>query len=159
MGQPVARFIVVVAVSMLLSCATIVRDEEGAKQCSDTPHNAVVRWFRGVAEFSVGMLRGLIPDGATIFGVFGEGERGQEVVRQIMAHPVSGANEGCACTPLSTTDDSSDPRIKIVTVKRVLYVEDDRHEYKRAFRVTFDPRGNCITNIESVQPKWERIPS
>ena len=74
-----------------------------------------------------------------------------------MDNPVSGVREGCDCTPLSTVDDPSDSRIKIVTAKRRLYVDDDRHDYRRAFRVTFDLPGNCITSIESVDPTWNRI--
>ena len=77
MGPFAARFLMTVMTSILLSsCATTARDDGSIKQCSDTPHNAAVRWFRGVAEFDIYALRELIPDGATIFGVFGEGERG-----------------------------------------------------------------------------------
>ena len=157
MKQLVVRFLTATAVAVLVaSCATNARHDDSIKQCSDTPQNAVVQWFRGVAETDIGVLRGLIPDGASIYEVFDK-ERGQEIVRQIMANPVSGESDGCACTPLSITDDASDSRIKIVTVKRVLYVNDDRLSYKRAFRVHFDPHGNCIVSIESIDPKWERI--
>ncbi|OGG76268.1 hypothetical protein A2950_01485 [Candidatus Kaiserbacteria bacterium RIFCSPLOWO2_01_FULL_55_19] len=153
------RFLMTVAASILLSsCATTVRDDGSIKQCSDTPRNAVVQWFRGVAETSIGILRALIPDGASIFGVFdNKGERGQEIVRQILANPVSGENDGCACTLFSVIDDTSDPHTKIVTVKRMFYIDDDRYNYTRAFRVRFNSHGNCIVSIESVDPTWNRI--
>ena len=140
----------------LTSCATIPRDDR-IKQCSDTPHSAVVGWFHGIAERSMDILRALIPDGASVFGVFDE-KRGQEIVRQILANPISGESGGCACTLLSIIDDASDPRVKIVTVKRVLIDDDDdQRSYKRAFRVRFDYHGNCILSIISIDSKWERI--
>src|SRR3989344_4064858 len=153
------KFLTAVATSILLSsCATTARDDGSIKQCSDTPHNAVVQWFRGIAETSIGILLALIPDGASIFGVFdNKVDRGQEIVRQILANPVSGENEGCACTPLSIIDDTSDPRVKIVTVKRIFYIDDNRYDYKRAFRFRFNSHGNCIVSIESIDPTWNRI--
>ncbi|MDP1690125.1 MAG: hypothetical protein Q8L52_02920 [bacterium] len=160
MKRLVLRFPVTIAALMLVaSCATTVRHEGEIKQCSDTPRNAVARWFRGVAEMSITVLHALIPDGASIFDVFDNGgKRGQEIVRQILANPVSGARGGCACTLLSPpTDDPSDPHVKIVTVKRVVEVGDDDYIFKRAFRVRFDSRGNCILGIDSIDPKWERI--
>jgi len=69
------------------------------KQCSATTRNAISEWFRGIAEMSINALRALIPDGASVFEVFSnEGKHGQEIVRQILAHPVSGERGLCVYT-------------------------------------------------------------
>ena len=158
------RFIVRLFISLatpilLASCASSVRHDGSIKQCSDTPQNSIAQWFIGVAARDTGILRALVPDGASLFETFSnnKGERGQAIVYQIFAHPVTGKDDGCECTLLSITDDTPDSRIKIVAVKSVLYVDDEQRSYKRVFRVHFDPHGNCITSIESIHPKWERM--
>ncbi len=157
MRQLIVRLLITLAVPIFVaSCATNARHDGSIKQCSDTPQKAIAQWFVGVAERDADILRALIPDGASIYEVFSTNGQAEEIIREIVADPISGKHEGCACTPVSTIDDPSDSRIKIVTVKRTVYVDDVRHGYKRAFRVTFDP-GNCILDIKRIYPKWERM--
>ncbi len=154
-----------VAVAVLTaSCAsdsTFRADSEVVKQrikqCSDTPQNAISMFLQGIKEFSLALLRAAIPEKSSLYGVFGNNDerRGQEIVRQISAHPeVIEEGGSCSCSLLSMRD-TGDQNEKIVEVKRAVVIGDDLHNYKRAFRVRFEPNGNCILQIDPIGPKWE----
>lgn len=154
-----------VALSMgAASCTTNHRiGTEGApevKQCSDTPKNAINIFLQGIKEFSLSLLRAVTPEGSSLYGIFGNNdeERGQEVIRQMAAHPINPKEGGsCVCSVLSMTD-SDEPQTKVVVVKRVVMTADgDLEDYKRSFRVHFEGHGNCILHIDPVESKWERI--
>lgn len=150
------KLVVAVLTLLTASCVTIPLDDRPPKQCSDTPHNAVARWFHGIAERNPGILQELILDGASIFAVFDDkGGDGQEIVRQIVADPISGVSGGCACTLLSIVD-TDDPHEKIVTVKRLVDDEKDdkQHTFKRAFHVRFERFGNCLSKVKLIDDKW-----
>ena len=126
------------------------------KQCSDTPRNAISVFLQGIREFSLALLEAMTPDGSSLYGVFGNNDvrRGREVVRQISANPeVVEEGGSCACSLLSMSD-TRDQNMKIVSVKRSVMVGDDLRNYKRAFRVRFEPSGNCILQIDPLDQKW-----
>lgn len=134
-------------------------ETSGEYRCSDSPKNSVTTFLRGFKEFSISLLRSVVPENVSLWAVFGNNDetRGQEVVKQITAHPeVAGANRSCACSLYSITD-TADPQEKIVVIKRVSLVDDDVRDYKRAFLVHFVPGSNCITAVNSIDPKWERM--
>ncbi len=145
---------------LLMSCAGVPPETGSVKQCSDTPHDAISTFLRGIRELSLSLLRAVTPKGTSLYKVFGGGydeHRGKEVIRQMSANPeVSGESGGCACSLLSMTD-TADPAEKIVTIKRLVTAGDDMHDYRRAFRVRFDMHGNCILAIDPVDSKWKRI--
>ncbi|MDO8492505.1 MAG: hypothetical protein Q7S34_02605 [bacterium] len=165
MKQLMMGFIMAVSV-LMTSCASDpnsrteeVPGETVVKQCSSTPQGAISTFLQGIKELSFALLRAVIPEESSLYGVFGNNDerRGREVIRQISAHPeISGEGGSCACEPLSVTD-TVDRNEKIVVVKRVVVVNDDLVEYKRAFRVRFGTPGNCILTINPIDQKWERI--
>lgn len=147
--------LVLVAI-LAASCASIPR--EAVKQCSDTPQNAISVFLQGIKEFSLTLLRAVIPEESSLYRVFGNNDerRGREVVRQTSAHPeLSGEGGGCSCSFLSMKD-TSDPNEKIVEVKRDVVIGDDLRNYKRFFRVRFESDGNCVLQIDPIGQKWER---
>lgn len=159
------RFLLtIIFAALLASCASgpSPRTDSGsgtAKQCSDTPRDAISTLLRGITEFSLSLLRAVLPEGISLYGVFGnnDAQRGKEVVRQISANPeVSGESGSCTCSLLSIAD-TADPNEKIVVVKREVVVGDELHTYKRAFRARFEALGNCILAIDPVDSRWERI--
>lgn len=147
-----------VSVIFVTSCASF-RPEY---KCSDSPQNAVSTFLKGMAEFSISLLRAVIPKDASVFGVFGNGdeERGREVIKELVAHPeFLEEDKGCLCSLYQKIEDTLDPQEKIVVIKRVTFVgkeQDEKRDYKRSFLVRFDQRGNCITSITPTD-KWERI--
>ncbi|MCR4333685.1 MAG: hypothetical protein NUV60_01530 [Patescibacteria group bacterium] len=127
--------------------------------CSDTPKNAVTTFLLGFREFSLSLLKSVVPENVSLWAVFGNNneERGQEVVKQITAHPeIAGANRSCSCSLYSITD-TKDPQEKVVVIKRVSLIEDDVREYTRAFSVRFVSGSNCIISVDSIDTKWERM--
>lgn len=143
---------------LVASCASgpSIRND---RQCSDTPRSALGKFFQGIAEVNFGLIGEAILDGISVWRVFGDsdGRRGKEVVRQIAANPEIASEDGsCDCSLLSMTD-TSDPDVKLVVVKRTVMVQDDARDYKRAFHVRFEPRGNCILTVDSIDTKWERM--
>lgn len=146
------------AVAVLATSCASTR-HEAVKHCGDTPKNAVGVFLQGIKEFSLALLEAVTPDGSSLYGIFGNNDksRGKEVVRQISANPeVVEEGGSCSCSLLSVKN-TGDPNEKIVEVKRDIVVGDGLHNYKRAFRVRFEPRGNCIVRIDLIDQKWERI--
>lgn len=130
-----------------------------AKQCSDTPKNAISVFLQGIKEFSLALLEATTPEGSSLYGIFGNNDtsRGKEVIRQISANPeVVEEGGSCMCSLLNMTD-TSDPNVKMTTIKREVVVGEELRDYKRAFRVRFEPRGNCILQIDPIGQKWERF--
>lgn len=162
------RFVLgsLMAISVLVaSCATgpnqsaDVPHKAEAKQCSDTPRNAITIFMQGLKEFSLALLNMVTHEKTSLREIFGGGDaqRGAEVVRQIAANPeVSGESGSCACSFLSMTD-TDDPNRKIVWIKRVITVDDDVRNYRRSFNVQFETHSNCILAINPIDTKWERF--
>lgn len=158
------RVLVLVVAVLAASCAsdsTFRADSETVKrikQCSDTTQNAVSIFLQGIKEFSLALLEAMTPEGSSLYEIFGNNDkrRGREVVRQISANPeVVEEGGSCACSLLNMVD-TPDPNVKIAAVKRVVMVGDDPRDYKRSFRVRFEPKGNCILQIDPIGHKWER---
>lgn len=157
-----SSMIVILAVAVLTtSCASVSTfraDGEAVKQCSDTPQNAISMFLQGIKEFSLALLEAVTPEGSSLYGIFGDNDkrRGKEVIRQISANPeVVEEGGSCTCSLLNMTD-TSDPNVKMATIKREVVVGEELRDYKRAFRVRFEPRGNCILQIDPIGQKWER---
>lgn len=151
--------ILFVATTLLVASCAHIPHEGSIKQCSRSPHDAVHMFFSAVREFSFTILNALIPDESSLKKVFGNNDehRGSETIHQVLAHPeIRGEGQSCACT-LSSMTDTADPNEKIIVVKRTATVEDDVRDYRRAFRVRFEPNGNCILSITPIDSKWERV--
>jgi len=150
-----------IAVSILTASCTSgpALRQESVKQCSDSPRNAISIFLQGIKELSLSLLNAVTHEEDSLYGIFGNRDesRGKEVVRQIAANPeVSGANGSCACSFLSIAD-TDNPNAKIVWVKRIVTADDDSvHNYKRSFRVRFEPHSHCILSVEPIESKWER---
>ena len=154
-----ALALVLVAI-LTASCASIPREAvKPVKQCSDTPQNAISMFLEGIRWSNKTLLEAATPDGSSLYRIFGNNDekRGKEVVRRIVANPeVVEEGGSCSCSPLSVKD-TDDPNEKIVEVKRDVFVGDDLRNYKRAFRTRFEPKGNCILQIDLIDKKWERM--
>lgn len=158
MGRSVVLALLAVSV-LVASCAYIPHGDE-LRMCSDTPKNSLSAFMRGIADGSIWILRRLIPEDSSLTGVFGDGDekRGGEIIRQIAASPeMKNSGGSCACHLVSLTDSGSDSQVKIALVERN-EVDDDGHlyKYRRHFSVRFD-LGNCISGVNSIDPKWERM--
>ncbi|MFZ2167829.1 MAG: hypothetical protein WAV50_03080 [Minisyncoccia bacterium] len=130
-----------------------------SKQCSETQSGAIRTFIQGIGEFNLALLKAVTPDGTSLYEIFGNNDikKGRELVRELSAHPeVSGADGSCTCSLLSFVD-TVDPEEKIATVQRAVMVGDDLRNYTRAFRVRFDPQGNCILSISPLDSKWKRL--
>ena len=159
------RFILTLAAALLLaSCASgpgLREDDqpETAKQCGNTPRRAASTLLQGVGEMSIGLLRSVIAKGASLFGIFGNGddeELGRKVVARIVANPaVAGASGSCECSLLSI-EDTAEKNEKVIMVRRHVTVDDELIDFKMAFLVHFGV-GNCIMSIKPIS-KWERMP-
>lgn len=142
-------------------CAFLMGGGTTTAQCSDTPRNAVETFLRGIAEFSIKLLKAVILPGMPIFGVFGDGdpERGKEIVRQLVRHPEVSMGDGDASSVFAfvSMDDTADEQVKRVVLEREEEVGEKFHTYQRAFLVRFDPRGNCIMAVRPADAAWSRV--
>lgn len=153
--------VVMIVSSVAFGCASIQRAGYIARQCSDTPKNAVLTLLQGLAEMSILLIKAVIIEGVSAFFVFGDGDsvQGREVIKQLIRHPeVADAESDCDCS-LKTMADTGDPDIKLVTIIRRTAGGDGQQEwlYERTFKVRFEPNGNCIAAVNSTDPEWIRI--
>lgn len=140
--------------------------EQTARRCGDTPQDAVLTFLRGIGEFDLTMLRSVVPNGISLFALFGEGdtERGRTVVRRILEPPeLSRGNEVDSTYVLLEMRDRGDGEEKEIHIERrdrVWLMRQNMHEaeqvYRRVFLVRFEPRGNCIVRVKPIGEEWNR---
>lgn len=151
-------------------CGFLTRGPIAARQCNETPKGAVETFLRGIAEFSIFLIKAVIPAGLSPFEVFGDGdrERGRQVVRELVRYPEvyrSGEEPGSAyllagmrdTTELAGMRDTTEERVRLITVERVVDLGEEERRYQRRFYVRFDAEGNCITAVRALDPAWIRI--
>lgn len=150
----------------LAGCAAFSsRPAADAKRCAETPQNAVFTFLQGIAEFSLRLIKAVLPEGVSAFMVFGGGDdaRGREIARQIFRHPdvvPPEASVGMIPSLISLEHVSGD--LWKATIKREDLVtadgkDDEVKVYWRAFHAEFDPKGNCITAVRALDSAWQRI--
>jgi len=138
-----------------------------ARQCSDTPENAAQTFLRGLAPFDVRLLRAVVPEQVSLFGVFGDGdvERGRAAVRQVLDHPeLRRGNEVDSSYRVLEVKDREGRGEKEIVVERrdrVYLTGQNMREveqvYRRPFLVTFDLSGNCILTVIPLGTEWVRV--
>jgi len=135
------------------------------KVCSDSPRHSVATFLRGVTEFSLSLLKGVVLGGVNILAVFGGGsvERGREVVRSIVDHPeVHRGNEvDSVYSFVSMTGDGNEYDVLVERRARVIFVDENMRVedeiYRRSFHVAFHPLGHCIAAIYPTEAAWVRV--
>ena len=167
----VVPFIVAASLS-LASCASFTNprgdtpaETASVKYCGSSPRDVVRDFFEAMKtalmEFNLAPLRAMLPDGKTLYEVFGHDDEklGRKVVDEIIAHPeIAGGSKGCVCSLLAV-ERTDDPNERIVWAKRIVTtVDGDINFHRRSFRVRFQPVGNCPLGITPIEPRWERMP-
>jgi len=150
--------IVLLGVLLFAGCAMVVRQPavEG-KRCGDTPQHVILIFLQGIAEFSLRLIKAVIPEGISAFAVFGDGDpkRGQEVVRELLRHPeVSAESETGSTYELEQIVETQAPEKFVVAVRRET---EDGQVYTRSFLVRLDVTVNCILNVKPLGPHWTRV--
>lgn len=153
-------------------CATTITSSSQGGRCSDTPSSAIGAFLAGVAEFNLGMIKAVIPDGISPFAVFGEGDinRGRAVVRHLIDHPeIHRGNEVDSSYRAREVADTPEKHVKDVRVERedrVMLmrnhrdgdgIETVRQRSQRTFKVAFDLERNCIIAVRPLDAEWVRI--
>lgn len=136
-----------------------------AKRCAETPQNAVLTFLQGIAEFSLRLIKAVLPDGVSAFTVLGGGDdaHGREIARQLFRHPeVIPAGSSVGMVPSLAAMEHLGHNEWRVTIEREDLVtiegkEDETKSYRRRFLARFDPEGNCITAVRALDPGWQRI--
>lgn len=164
------RHVLAVALATVVvatGCASTGPVQPTARQCSDTPENAALTFLRGLAQFDVKLLRAVVPEQVSLFGVFGDGdvERGRTVVRQVLDHPERrrGNEVDSSYSVLEVNDREGSGKKEIVVERRdrVFLTRENMREveqvYRRPFLVTFDLSGNCILTVIPLGTEWVRV--
>lgn len=153
-------------------CATTIISSSQSVRCGETPSSAIGAFLAGAAEFNLGMIKAVIPDGISPFAVFGDGDagRGRAVVRNLVDHPeIHRGNEVDSSYRVREIADTPEKHTKNVRVERndkVMLMRNHRdgddietveQRSRRTFRVAFDLEKNCILAIRPVEPEWIRI--
>ncbi|MBI2468613.1 MAG: hypothetical protein HYV62_12500 [Candidatus Rokubacteria bacterium] len=148
-------------------CAATRPVQPTARRCSDTPEHAALAFLRGLAQFDVKLLRAVVPEHVSLFGVFGDGdvERGRAVVRQVLDHPeLRRGNEVDSSYGLLEVKDREGRGEKEIVLERrdrVFLTGENMREveqvYRRPFLVRFDLGGNCILTVIPLGPEWVRV--
>lgn len=167
--------IVLVGVALVASGCVTVGSGSLQKQCSDTTVGAINKFLAGIEEFNLGMIRSVIPDGISVFSIFGKGDvsHGRRVVSGIIDHPeIHRGNEVDSTYHSASIADTSEKSIKEVAVERhdhVMLMNGNRHSEdddvqtieqhsRRTFVVAFDSERNCILAVKLIDPEWVKIP-
>lgn len=151
--------------AVLAGCAAFSsRPAADAKRCAETPQNAVTMFLQGIAEFSLRLIKAVLPDGVSAFTVLGGDEaHGREVARQLFRHPeVIPPGSSVGMVPSLAAMEHLGHNEWRVTIEREDLVtvdgrEDEIKFYRRRFLAMFDPKGNCITAVRALDPEWQRI--
>lgn len=162
-----ALAVALATVVVATGCAATRPVQPTARRCSDTPEHAASTFLRGLAQFDVKLLRAVVPEQVSLFGVFGDGdvERGRAVVRQALDHPERRrGNEVDSSYSLLEVNDREGGGEKEIVVERrdrVFLTRENMREveqvYRRPFLVRFDLRGNCILTVIPLGPEWVRV--
>jgi len=155
------RMLPLLATAVLVSaCATVHVNGNSVHQCTDSPKSTVAAFVQGIADFHLRLIESMT-EGGSVLEAFGNGDkrRGKKVIDELLAHPeLLDGKKGCACKELRTQD-TADPKEKIVVMKRTVLVDNDDDEmrdYQRAFLVRFGS-GNCVLWITPIDPHWVRL--
>lgn len=153
-------------------CAITIPGSSRGGRCGDAPSSAIDAFLAGVAEFNLGMIKAVIPDGISPFAVFGDGDvnRGRAVVRNLIDHPeIHRGNEVDSSYRVREIADTPEKHAKNVRVERndkVMLMRNHRdgddieiveQRSRRTFKVAFDLDKNCILAIRPVEPEWIKI--
>ncbi len=150
----------------LAGCAAFSsRPAANAKQCAETPQNAVLTFLRGIAEFSLRLIKAVLPDGVSAFTVLGDGDdaHGREIARQLFRHPeVIPPGGSVGMVPSLAAMEHLGGNEWRATIEREDLItaenrEDETKFYRRRFLARFDPEGNCITAVRALDPEWQRV--
>ena len=138
---------------------------EGFKVCSESPFQTAKRFIQGVMDMSILALRALVPDGVSILAIFGGGdkEKGKKISEELYHHPakLKGKEVGSVFEVKSADPDGSGTyrilieRYSEITGKNENGTEVTTEELQqRQFLASFDPKGNCLTNVRAIDSEW-----
>lgn len=141
------------------------KDPEGFKICSESPLETAKRFIQGVMDMSLYALRALVPDGASLLAIFGGGdkEKGKKVSEELYHHPakLKGKEVGSVFEVKSADPDGNGTyrilieRYSEITGKNENGTEVTTEELQqRQFLASFDPKGNCLTNVRAIDSEW-----
>jgi hypothetical protein len=164
-----------IGMALVVSGCATVGSSSLQKQCSDTTVSAIDKFLAGVEEFNLGIIRSVIPDGISVFSIFGEGDasRGRKIVGEVVDHPeIHRGNEVDSTYHMSNIMDTPERSVKKVDVERhdnVTLMNGNRYSNnestqtieqhsRRAFAVAFDSERNCILTVKLIDPEWIKIP-
>src|SRR3990167_6293693 len=138
---------------------------EGFKVCSESPFQTAKRFIQGVMEWNAKLLYSLVPDGASLLAIFGGGdkEKGKKISGELYHHPakLKGKEVGSVFEVKSADPDGSGTyrilieRYSEITGKNENGTEVTTEELQqRQFIASFDPKGNCLTNVRAIDSEW-----
>jgi len=166
------RLTIVIFIFFLAGCATTAPDvpDPFRRICGDTSKNVVIRFVKGLTEYSWEIIISVIPKGVHPFVVFGGGDKnvGRKKIGNFIKYPgeLRIADDVDTDFYLEKIEDKGlifkgFLGEKIITIKRrdtVLEGEDMRPLepvfYRRRFWAEFDPWTNCIKSIREYDKKW-----
>ncbi len=134
--------------------------------CAESPFRTAHAFIDGIMEFNLKRLKELIADGLTILGVFGDGDekKGKKSAEEFYYHPEKLMGKDVGSTfelmlPMKKNGENS-YEILIERYSEIIERRPDKEELttevyeQRRFIASFEPNGNCLTNVHAIDPAW-----
>ena len=139
---------------------------DDVKICAESPFKTAHAFIEGIMDFNLERIRKLIAKGLTLLGVFGDGDekKGKKNAEEFYYHPEKLMGKDVGSTfelmlPMKKNGENSYEilieRYSEIREKKAGGEEHTTEAYEeRRFFASFEPNGNCLTDVRAIDPAW-----